>query len=79
MAVKCNVCKSDINFENNEDFKRQEVNDGTYFKNGQRYAEGREKRKVLKIASWNLKMMTKEKIQNKGVLNVICMTILENR
>ena len=35
-------------------------------------------RRVLRIASWNLQQLTEEKIDNPGVKEVICMTILEN-
>lgn len=35
-------------------------------------------RRVVRIASWNLQRLTDEKINNPGVKEVICMTILEN-
>ncbi|KAF2897740.1 hypothetical protein ILUMI_08436 [Ignelater luminosus] len=35
--------------------------------------------KALRIASWNLQNLTLEKVQNLGVREVICRTILENR
>lgn len=37
-----------------------------------------EGRQVVRIASWNLQQLTDEKINNPGVKEVICMTILEN-
>lgn len=37
-----------------------------------------EGRRVLRVASWNLQQLTEDKIDNPGVKEVICMTILEN-
>lgn len=34
---------------------------------------------VVRIATWNLQDFTVEKVQNPGVMEVICRTILENR
>lgn len=36
-------------------------------------------RKALRIASWNLHAMTLEKVENPGVREVLCRTLLENR
>lgn len=35
-------------------------------------------RRVVRVASWNLQQLTEDKINNPGVKEVICMTILEN-
>ncbi|XP_064112900.1 endonuclease/exonuclease/phosphatase family domain-containing protein 1-like isoform X2 [Macrobrachium nipponense] len=35
-------------------------------------------RPVIRIATWNLQQLTKDKISNPGVLEVVCRTILEN-
>lgn len=37
-----------------------------------------ESRRVVRVASWNLQQLTEDKINNLGVKEVICMTILEN-
>lgn len=34
---------------------------------------------AVRIATWNLQDFTIEKVQNPGVMEVICRTILENR
>lgn len=34
---------------------------------------------VVRIATWNLQDFTVEKVQNPGVMEVICRTVLENR
>lgn len=36
-------------------------------------------RKALRITSWNLHAMTLEKVENPGVREVFCRTLLENR
>jgi len=35
-------------------------------------------RKVVRIASWNIQQLTDDKVNNPGVKEVVCMTILEN-
>ena len=77
-CLECPVCENKFDPADVIDFWRFGDENHILYEDGHRYAEDRERREVIKLASWNLKQMSWQKIQNKGVLTVICMTILEN-